>query len=135
MHQGSPSPRKTLTELEPVMLPIELSAVGSWSAAMREASVSGSDVPSATRLMAATDGGMPMQHERTVVVSSRKKVMMPIRAIESTKHGYPIHSPAGGRSAPSTFHTTETRCRAQSEALGCGAWQPRDAADETRARP
>eukprot|EP00965_Chrysotila_dentata_P159088 5255391-Pleurochrysis_carterae.AAC.1 len=43
--QGRPRPRKTFTELEPVMLVIDASAVGSLIAAALEANVSGSEVP------------------------------------------------------------------------------------------
>ncbi len=50
--QGRPRPRKTLTELEPVTLPMALSAVFSVMAAVFEANVSGSDVPIATNVMA-----------------------------------------------------------------------------------
>ena len=56
MNHGMPSPRKTLTEFEPVMLPIELSAYFSFCAAIRLANVSGSDVPSATIVMAVIAG-------------------------------------------------------------------------------
>ena len=57
--QGRPRPRKMLTELEPVILPTLASAVSSASAAAREARVSGSEVPRATIVMAATDCGIP----------------------------------------------------------------------------
>ena len=52
MIQGSPSPKNTLTELLPVTLPMELSAVFSVTAAILLAKVSGKDVPSATKVMA-----------------------------------------------------------------------------------
>ena len=52
MVQGSPSPKNTLTELLPVTLPMELSAVFSVTAAILLAKVSGKDVPSATKVMA-----------------------------------------------------------------------------------
>merc|ERR1719163_652414 len=45
MSQGRPRPRNTLTELEPVTLPTELSAVSSCVAALLEAKVSGREVP------------------------------------------------------------------------------------------
>lgn len=50
MTQGIPRPKKTLTELLPVTLPIALSAVFSFLAAMRLANVSGKLVPKATNL-------------------------------------------------------------------------------------
>ena len=67
--QGKPRPRKTLTALEPLTLPMELSAYFSLRAAAREAKVSGMEVPRATKLMAATwaltdvwmDGGVGIQ--------------------------------------------------------------------------
>jgi hypothetical protein len=48
MTHGRPSPRKTLTQLEPMMLPMALSAVVLLMAAMRLAVVSGILVPTAT---------------------------------------------------------------------------------------
>lgn len=48
--QGKPRPRKTFTELLPVTLPIALSAVFSFFAAIRLANVSGKLVPNATKL-------------------------------------------------------------------------------------
>jgi len=53
MVHGRPRPRKTFTELEPVIFVIDASAVGSFCAADFEANVSGSDVPSATTVIAA----------------------------------------------------------------------------------
>eukprot|EP00960_Hanusia_phi_P036899 752592-Hanusia_phi.AAC.2 len=53
--QGMPRPRKTLTQLLPVMLPRALSAVSSILMAIIEAKVSGTDVPSATTVIAVTD--------------------------------------------------------------------------------
>ena len=54
MVQGNPRPKKTLTELDPVTLPIELSAVFSDCAACLDAKRSGSDVPNATKVIAVT---------------------------------------------------------------------------------
>jgi hypothetical protein len=53
--QGTPRPRKTLTELLPVMFPIALSAVFSCMAAATLAKVSGRDVPRATNVIAKKD--------------------------------------------------------------------------------
>lgn len=53
MSHGSPSPKKTLTELDPVTLPMALSACFSPTAAAFEAKVSGREVPRATKVMAA----------------------------------------------------------------------------------
>ena len=52
MIHGIPRPIKTLTELLPVTLPIELSAVFSLTAAILLAKVSGREVPRATNVMA-----------------------------------------------------------------------------------
>ena len=52
MTQGSPRPRKTLTELLPVMLPMALSACLSWHAAVLLANKSGKLVPNATNVIA-----------------------------------------------------------------------------------
>ena len=51
---GNPRPKKTLTELEPVTLPMELSAVFSDCAACLDAKRSGSEVPRATKVIAVT---------------------------------------------------------------------------------
>ncbi len=52
MTHGSPSPRKTLTELDPVTFPIALSAFFSFAAAALLAKVSGREVPRATKVIA-----------------------------------------------------------------------------------
>lgn len=57
--QGRPSPRNTLTELDPVTLPTASSAYLSYLAAILEAKVSGIDVPIATKVMAVIGGGRP----------------------------------------------------------------------------
>ena len=54
MSHGRPSPRNTLTELEPVTLPMALSAVSSIVAACLLANRSGRLVPSATNVIAVT---------------------------------------------------------------------------------
>ena len=56
MDQGRPRPRKTLTELEPVTLPMELSAYRSCTAAVLLAKRSGKEVPIATSVIAFTAG-------------------------------------------------------------------------------
>ena len=57
MLQGSPRPRKTLTELLPVTFPMALSACFSCMAAVLDANRSGRDVPRATNVMAVTNIG------------------------------------------------------------------------------
>lgn len=86
---GSPSPKKTLTELDPVTLPIEASANSSCLAAVIEAKVSGREVPKATNVIAVTDSLMFNTHPRTVAISPITYVTAPIIIKEQTKHGYP----------------------------------------------
>lgn len=62
MTQGRPSPRNTLTELDPVTFPTASSAYLSYLAAMLDAKVSGIEVPIATNVMAVIGGGMPNTH-------------------------------------------------------------------------
>jgi len=64
--QGKPIPRKTLTELEPVTLPIAESALLEDLAAVIEAKVSGSEVPIATIVIPVTDGLKSITQPRTV---------------------------------------------------------------------
>ena len=53
-------PKKTFTELEPVIFPIAESAYGLSFAAFILAKVSGSEVPIATKVIAVTPGLRPM---------------------------------------------------------------------------
>jgi hypothetical protein len=62
MTQGSPKPRNTFTELDPVTLPTASSAYLSYWAAILEANVSGMDVPMATKVIAVTPGFIIMTH-------------------------------------------------------------------------
>ena len=89
MTHGRPRPRKTFTEFEPVTLPTDASAVGSWVAANIEAKVSGSDVPRATKVMAVTDGLIKRTHPNKSANSPMIKVVKPIKANEITKDGKP----------------------------------------------
>jgi hypothetical protein len=57
--QGRPKPKNTLTEFDPVTLPIALSAVLSCIAANLDAKVSGRLVPSATNVIAVTESFIP----------------------------------------------------------------------------
>lgn len=52
INHGNPSPRKTLTELLPVIFPMEVSAYCSFKAAVLLAKVSGNEVPMATKVIA-----------------------------------------------------------------------------------
>lgn len=57
--QANPMPKKTLTALEPVMWPIEASAVTSCMAAWRLANVSGKPIPIAISVTAVTVSRKP----------------------------------------------------------------------------
>ena len=59
MIHGRPSPKKTLTQFDPVTFPIQESAYSDCWAAAILAKVSGSDVPRATIVMAVTESGIP----------------------------------------------------------------------------
>ena len=74
-----PRPRKTLTEFEPVTLPIAASAVSSPIVAALEANVSGRDVPSATNVIAVTDGSSPMTQPKSVARSPMIAVTKPMK--------------------------------------------------------
>lgn len=58
INHGKPRPKNTFTEFDPVTLLIEASAVSSSRAAVREANVSGSEVPRATKVMAGGRSGI-----------------------------------------------------------------------------
>eukprot|EP00732_Lithocolla_globosa_P002179 Lithocolla_globosa_v1_NODE_1348_length_2647_cov_12.946373.p3 type:complete len:111 gc:universal NODE_1348_length_2647_cov_12.946373:2390-2058(-) len=78
MKKGSPSPKNTLTELDPVTLPSELSAFGSMTAAVLLAKVSGSDVPKATKVMAVTVSFKPIAQPNRLAKSPIRAVTPPI---------------------------------------------------------
>ena len=69
MTHGRPMPRKTLTELLPVMFPRLASAVSSLVAAVLLANVSGRLVPSATKVMAVTASFRPTTHPNRPAIS------------------------------------------------------------------
>jgi len=105
--QGKPSPRKTLTELEPVMFPMAESASGDERAAVMDAKVSGSDVPKATRVIPVTDGLRLITHPRTVATWPTIVVTTPISASETMKAAQPPQIGLGGTVAPKTFQKME----------------------------
>ena len=69
MAHGNPHPKKTLTALDPLMLPTAASALSDCLAAVILAKVSGKEVPSATKVIAATDSLIPRQQPSTVATS------------------------------------------------------------------
>mmetsp|Transcript_6454 Transcript_6454/g.19935 ORF Transcript_6454/g.19935 Transcript_6454/m.19935 type:complete len:236 (-) Transcript_6454:2233-2940(-) len=106
--QGRPRPRKTFTELLPVTLPTELSALASCCAATFEAKVSGKLVPRATSVMAVISSGMPMQQPRRAARSLTSAVTRPIMPRAKMKQSQPPQRPGGGMIAKRSFQTSET---------------------------
>mmetsp|Transcript_113460 Transcript_113460/g.327654 ORF Transcript_113460/g.327654 Transcript_113460/m.327654 type:complete len:216 (+) Transcript_113460:445-1092(+) len=86
---GRPIPKKTLTELLPVTLMIEASAVSSWTAAVIEANKSGIDVPSATKVIAVMESSMPQTQPNSSAKSMMKAVRMAMCTNANMKHNQP----------------------------------------------
>ena len=86
-HQGRPSPKKTLTELDPVTFPIAESALCDSRAAVILARVSGSDVPNATSVTPVIDSGILNTHPNAVAKSLIRITTRPIHVRETRKHG------------------------------------------------
>jgi hypothetical protein len=86
---GNPQPKKTFTAFDPLIFPTASSALSDYLAAVILAKVSGSDVPRATTVMAATDSLIPMQQPKTVATSPTINVISPIYANDITKQGAP----------------------------------------------
>ena len=103
MSQGSPRPRNTLTEFEPVTLPTAESAYSDDFAAVILAKVSGKDVPRATIVMAVTASGSPMTQPNKEATSPTIAVTIPMKAKATPKAGYPPPHLTGGTQANSTF--------------------------------
>jgi len=110
MTQGRPSPKKTLTELDPVTFPTAESANFSAYAAAIEAKVSGREVPKATNVMAVTDGLIPKMQPNNVATSPTTAVTIPIAASAITKHNQPPHMWGGGTIEKNSFHPIVARC-------------------------
>ena len=87
---GSPRPRNTFTELEPVTFPIAESAYSDCLAAVMDAKVSGSDVPRATIVIAVTDYSIPKTHPRTLAISPTTAVTRPIIPRDTMKAAFPF---------------------------------------------
>mmetsp|Transcript_126123 Transcript_126123/g.315197 ORF Transcript_126123/g.315197 Transcript_126123/m.315197 type:complete len:244 (+) Transcript_126123:199-930(+) len=110
INQGSPRPRKTLTELLPVTLPTDASAYGSCSAATFDANVSGREVPKATSVMAVIESGRPTTQPSIDARSPIRAVTMPIIRRAQTKHSQPPAKSAGGIRAKMSFQNTVATC-------------------------
>merc|ERR1719379_3063867 len=107
--QGSPRPRKTFTELLPVMLPTDASAYSSSCAAILEAKVSGKDVPSATKVIAVIESGTPSRQPKSEARSPIQAVTKAIMARELKKQTQPPQKSTGGTKAKISFHGKATK--------------------------
>lgn len=103
INQGSPRPTNTLTELDPVTLPIAESANSDCCAAVILAKVSGSDVPIATSVMAVTASSSPTTQPRTVATSATMAVIPPMNARATKNAGQPPPHSRGGIHANKIF--------------------------------
>jgi hypothetical protein len=100
---GSPRPRKTFTEFDPVTLPIELSAVRSIVAACLLAKRSGRLVPMATNVMAVIESGRPTRHPNVAARSPTIAVRSPINSNDTTNDSQPPSMEGGGTNANSNW--------------------------------
>jgi hypothetical protein len=100
---GRPSPKKTLTEFDPVTFPIAESAYSEFLAAVILAKVSGSEVPIETMVIAVMDGSNPITHPRSPATEPTIAVMRPIKVSAIPNAGPPPHIFGGGTIAKSSF--------------------------------
>mmetsp|Transcript_39057 Transcript_39057/g.112208 ORF Transcript_39057/g.112208 Transcript_39057/m.112208 type:complete len:325 (-) Transcript_39057:677-1651(-) len=111
MLHGTPSPRKTLTELLPVTFTIEASAVGSSLAADKEAKRSGIEVPSATKVIAVMMSGTSRTQPKSSARSETHAVSNAMPSNAATKHGHPPPKQTGGQqSEKKSFHGETKTC-------------------------
>jgi len=110
MSHGRPRPRNTLTELDPVTLPMELSAVSSIVAACLLANRSGRLVPSATNVIDVTLSLRPTRQPKIDARSLTTAVNRPIRASDTTNDSQPLRYDGGGTNAniSCNIHSTHT---------------------------
>ena len=87
---GRPRPRKTLTEFEPVIFPMDASALSEFYAAVILAKVSGREVPNATIVIAVIESSIPSSHPRRVANYSTIKVQAPMNIKETTNEAFPL---------------------------------------------
>ena len=106
---GRPRPRKTFTELEPVIFPTAESALGLYLAAVMLANVSGRDVPMATKVIAVIPGLSPMTQPIAPATSPTMAVRAPMKKREARKHGMPPPLCGGGHNAKQTFQPIEKK--------------------------
>jgi len=101
---GSPSPKNTFTEFDPVTLPTAASAYFSCRAAVIDAKVSGRDVPKATNVIALIGAGTPITHPKAVAIYSTIYVTKPIIPREAKKATHPCFQCGGGTNAKRSYH-------------------------------
>jgi len=100
---GSPRPKNTLTELEPVTLPTAASAYSLDLAAVMLAKVSGREVPMATMVIAVICGYRPTTHPIASATSPTTPVIIPINDSAMMKAGFPPPHLIGGTIAKKSF--------------------------------
>ena len=105
-----PNPKKMLTLLDPVTLPIALSAYLLCWAACLLANVSGKDVPSATNVIAVAAFLSPITHPNKVATSPTTAVTSPIKTSDTQKANHPLQYLAGGMHANRSFHPIVKKC-------------------------
>lgn len=108
--QGSPRPRNTFTELDPVMFPIAESAVSEFLAAVILANVSGREVPRATRVIAVIESSMFNSHPSKVANYSTIAVQRPMKMRATKNAAFPFQYDGGGTKANATFQVIEIKC-------------------------
>merc|ERR1719433_673726 len=118
MTHGSPSPKNTFTELLPVTLPTAASASGAMIVAVREANVSGIEVPKATMVIATIGLLIPIIQPNVPANSPIKNVTSPITAKDEKNVTQPLQYPVGGKNAKIIFHGKDNPWRKKSIALG-----------------
>ena len=96
---GRPRPRKTLTLLEPVTLPMASSAVFEFLAAIIDANVSGNDVPSATNEIAVMLSFKPTRQPKMAATSPTIAVRMAMKKSDTKKVNQPPAIDVGGTKA------------------------------------
>eukprot|EP00732_Lithocolla_globosa_P002316 Lithocolla_globosa_v1_NODE_1489_length_2538_cov_14.496979.p2 type:complete len:119 gc:universal NODE_1489_length_2538_cov_14.496979:427-783(+) len=79
-------------------------------AAVRDATVSGREVPNATIVMAVTESFKPRLQPRSVAKSLIRVVTPPIMERDTTKVKYPPKNLVGGQIANKTFHGKVIQC-------------------------
>lgn len=92
-----------MTELLPVILPIELSAVFSWLAAVLLAKRSGTLVPTATNVMAVTVSERPTKQPKMAAKSPIIAVRNPIIDSAQRNDSQPPQIEVGGTNANNTL--------------------------------